>query len=238
MKKWSLFIMLPVLLILFAPVLAHDPLIEKEDWGDFEQPLQVTDPAVSYAFYGYLDNNDIDVFKYDFAKADEPLHVQLLTPVCGDHYAEFYPQFLVVAPKDMVKEPVNITLPFDLPTDLAIFYSTIAPEEPDDEEEPAKPLDLPPRATFVEPIGGTEFYDAPTVDLKIPVAGTYYVVVYYNDGITGDYVLATGTKEQFDSPVSQTLANVAEIKSGAWLHRHCDLPLGDPNAIIEPQPQN
>jgi len=228
-KKWSLLIIVPLLLMLFAPALAHDPFIEDEDWGDFTKPFQVVDSSISYALYGYLDENDVDVFKLDFAKADDLLRVQLLAPVCGDHYANFYPQFAVITSAEVVKQPLDVKLPFELPTDLAVIYSTL----PTVSAEATAEATAQARTTFVEPIGGTEFYDGPSIDLKVPAAGSYYVAVFNSDGLTGDYALATGFKEEFKSNFGQMMANVAEIKTGAWLHRNCKLPVGDPKAIIE-----
>ena len=234
MKRWSLLLMLPVLLILFTPALAHDPFIEEEDWGDFQQPFQVADSSISYALYGYLDENDVDVFRLDFAKADELLRVQLLAPVCGEHYANFYPQFVVITSAEVVKQPLDVKLPFELPADLAVIYSTLPTATTAEATAEATPeATAQARTTFVEPIGGTEYYNGPTTDIKVPAAGSYYVAVFNNDGMTGDYTLATGFKEEFKSSFGQMMANVAEIKTGAWLHRHCDLPVGDPNAIIE-----
>ena len=234
MKKWSLLLVFPALLLILVPVLAHDPLIEDNDWGDFNQPFQVTDSSISYALYGYLDENDIDVFKLDFAQVDDLLRVQVLAPVCGDHYAQFYPQFAIIISAELVKQPLDVKLPFELPADLAVLYSTLPASTPAEASAEATPESTAQvRSTFVEPFGGTEFYDGPSIDLKVPAEGSYYVVVFNADGMTGDYTLATGYKEAFKSSFGQMMANVAEIKTGAWLHRHCDLPLGDPNAVIE-----
>lgn len=233
MKKWSLLILLPILLMVVAPTLAHDPFIEDEDWGDFTQPFQVEDSSISYALYGYLDENDVDVFRLDFAEADALLRVQVLAPVCGEHYANFYPQFAVITSAEVVKQPLDVKLPFTLPTDLAVIYSTLPSVTADATAEATADATAQERPIFVEPFGGTQFYDGKTTDLKVPAVGTYFVAVFNNDAMTGDYTLATGYKETFNSPAGQMMANVAEIKTGAWLHRKCDLPVGNPAAIIE-----
>lgn len=233
MKKWPLLILLPVLLMVAAPTLAHDPFIEDEDWGDFMQPFQVEDSSISYALYGYLDENDVDVFRLDFAEADALLRVQVLAPVCGEHYASFYPQFAVITSAEVVKQPLDVKLPFELPAELAVIYSTLPTVTADATAEATAEAIAQARPTFVEPFGGTKFYDGKTTDLTVPAVGSYYVVVFNNDEMTGDYTLATGYKEEFNSSFGQMIANVADIKSGAWLHRKCDLPVGDPAAIIE-----
>ncbi|MEZ4669546.1 MAG: hypothetical protein R3E39_16705 [Anaerolineae bacterium] len=176
----------------------------------------------------------MDVFQLNFAQADSLLRTELLTPVCGEHYANFYPQFVIVTAQENITEDLEVILPFELPDGMGVLYSTLAmPPAPGAELAPEATSDV--RPIFVEPFGGTEFYQGPKIDLNVPAVDAYYVAVFNNDGQTGDYTLATGVKEQFNSPISQMLTNVQTIKSGEWLHRRCDLPVGDPNAIIEHQ---
>jgi hypothetical protein len=214
------------LLLLTLPVLAHDPFIEDHDWGGFEEPFVVTDAAISYALYGYLDDDDVDVFQLDFAEAGELLRVEVLTPVCGEHYVDFQPQFVIVAPTDAVFEPLEVELPFDLPEETAILHASF---------DPALVAEATPepRTTFIEPFGGTAFYQGEKIDLEAPTAGAYWIVVFNPDGISGDYTLATGYREVFNSPRDQVMTNVRAIQSGEWLHRRCDLPPDDPDAVIE-----
>jgi hypothetical protein len=230
MKIISLIVLIMLFLALTVPAFAHDPFIEEEDWGSFDQPKQVADSSISYALYGYLDEEDVDVFQLDFAEAEALLRAEVLTPVCGEHYANFYPQFAILTAKENVAEPLAVSLPFEIPDELAVWYSTL-PTEASAETTPEPTPET--RSTFVEPFGGTEFYDGPSIDLMTPAAGSYYVVVFNADGLTGDYTLATGYKEQFNSPADQMLQNVQAIRSGEWLHRRCDLPPGDPEAVIE-----
>lgn len=232
MKTISLIASIVVCLALTAPVLAHDPFIEEEDWGSFDAPLMVADSSISYALYGYLDEGDVDVFQLDFAEAEMLLRAEVLTPVCGEHYASFYPQFAILADRDSVTEPLDVALPFEIADDLAVLYNTIEDSMNIDAEATSEPTPEV-RSTFVEPFGGTEFYDGPSIDLMTPVAGSYYVAVFNADGLAGDYALATGYKEQFNSPADQMLRNVGAIRSGEWLHRRCDLPPDDPDAVIE-----
>lgn len=232
MKKLSLATLILLSLVIAVPAFAHDPFIEEEDWGSFDAPVPVADSSISYALYGYLDEEDVDVFQLDFAEADALLRAEVLAAVCGEHYINFYPQFAILAAKEDVAEPIDVSLPFDIPDDLAVLYSTIdTPTDASGEVTPEPTLEA--RDTFVEPFGGTEFYQGPAIDLMIPVAGSYYVAVFNADGLTGDYTLATGYKEQFNSPADQMLQNVQAIRSGEWLHRRCDLPPGDPDAIVE-----
>ena len=232
MKSYFVLGLIVFSLLVVIPIYAHDPFIEEEDWGGFDAPNPVVDSSISYAFYGYLDEADVDVFQLDFAEADSLLRTEVLAAVCGEHYANFYPQFAVVTAKENIAEPLDVTLPFDIPDGLGILYSTVStPADPVAEMTPEATAAV--RTTFVEPFGGTEFYQGPNIDLMVPAQGIYYVAVFNADGQTGDYTLATGVKEQFNSPADQMLQNVQAIRSGAWLHRRCDLPPGDPDTIIE-----
>lgn len=222
MKK--LVVGLIVMVLSAMPAAAHDPFIEEHDWS-FDEPYQTADPSISYALYGYLDEDDVDVFRLDFDEADALLRVEVLATVCGEHYLDFYPQFVILADSAVVNEPVEVELPFDLPDELSVWYATFQ-EEFDSKSTDARP-------TFVEPFGGTEFYEGPKIDLKVPAAGSYWVVVFNANDKTGDYTLATGYRETFNSPFDQMIKNVRQIQSGEWLHRRCDLAPDDPNAVIE-----
>jgi hypothetical protein len=218
-------------LALAGAVWAHDPSIEKADWGGFETAVVLPDATISYALYGYLDEGDIDVFRLDFEAADSLLRAEVLTPVCGQHYADFYPQMAILGPAVEGVEALAVDLPFDVPEGLVVYVSTWEPAE--EVEAEATPEAASPRPTFVEPFGGTEFYEAPRFDFQTPASGSYYVVVFNADRMAGDYTLATGYREVFKSPANQVMSAVRAIRSGEWLHRRCELPPGDPNAIIE-----
>jgi hypothetical protein len=220
-------VILFTLIAIALPAAAHDPFIEEEDWGDFEQPYSVEDSSISYALYGYLDEDDIDVFQLEFSEADRML-VELLVPVCGEHYAAFYPQFAVIgAAADADPEIDTADLPFELPDGMGII-AIGGSGDPKDSKRP----------TFVEPFGGTAFYEAPRLDMDAPTDGTHYVVVYLpvsgeSEAMTGDYTLATGYREVFSSDAGRMMSAVAAIRSGEWLHRRCDLLPDDPDAVLE-----
>lgn len=214
---------LALLLLLIAfPVFAHDPAIEEEDWGGFDEPYRVEDATISYALYGYLDEADIDVFQLDFSADDNQLRVEVLVPVCGEHYAEFQPHYAVFSDNPAAADPdlTEAEFPFAVPEGYAPVYVD-ADAAPEGERE-----------TFVEAFGGTEFYEAPRLDLDVP-AGTYLIAVYAPDEETsGDYTIATGYREVFSMGLD-TVTAVAAIRANSWLHRDCDLAPDDPNAIIE-----
>ncbi len=221
-------IILALVLLMAFPAAAHDPSIEEEDWGGFDAPFQTADATVSYALYGYLDEADVDVFALDFPEADMLLRAELLIPVCGAHYADFYPQMVIFAPAADGLTAIDITLPFDVPEGYVPVYTSAPAAQPEATPEPEGE-----RPTFVEPVGGTVFYESVRTDWTVTVAGSYRVAVYNPEGQPGDYALATGYREVFNSSPLQMMQAVAAIRSNEWLHRRCDLPLDDPNAVIE-----
>ena len=216
---WRYLFMFLLASIVSAPVLAHDPYIEEDDWGDFDTPFVIPSDQISYALYGYLDEEDIDVFAISFDKTASLLRVELLVPQCGAHYVDFFPDYVILAPG--IEDTVNMDLPFDIPEGYGVFFA-------ENDEAPA----TDERETFLEPFGGTTFYEAPRHDLTVPVAGTYYIVLFDADGKTGDYSLATGYEERFGSGMARVLRNTSTIRSNGWLHRVCDLAPDDPNAIV------
>jgi hypothetical protein len=229
MKPLTLAALVILILLAALPAAAHDPFIEHDEgWSSFKTPFVAPDAAISYALYGYLPKADsIDVFEYNLDKAEALLRVELLVPVCGAHYQNFYPQFIIAGPP--TKDALKVELPFDLPEGMSVIYTSM-PQKQAEATPEAKPDGK--RPTFTEPFGGTIFYDGPSIDVKVPAAGTYYVVVFDPAGKGGDYTLATGYKEQFNSPREQVLRNVASVRTGEWLHRRCELSPDDPKAII------
>jgi hypothetical protein len=131
---------------------------------------------------------------------------------------------------DLVTEPLEVDLPFTVPEDQAVWFASF-PMNPQLESTPeANPT---PRPTFTELFGGTEFYDAPRYDLDVPAPGLYTVVLFDPQGLTGDYTLVTGYREEFNSPRDQMLSAVAVIRDGTWMHRRCGLAHDDPAAVVE-----
>lgn len=211
------------LLLSAMPVSAHDPHFEINDWGGIDNPYVIPyDPTVSFAMYAYLSDHDTDAIALDFKNAGDQLQAQLLVPICGKHYLDFYPQMAIVGPGLPVPSDLK-TLPFDLPTGMGA--QIIEMDQPDANSK---------RPTLYEDIGATTFYTAPEVKMKVAQAGRYYIVAWDKAGQTGDYTIATGYKEQSVSPLPYVLSSIVLIRANHWLHRDCQKDPGDPAAIIQP----
>lgn len=212
----KMLLLLTIFIITALPALAHDPYIEDDDWGEYENPYAVADSAISYAFYGYLGEDDLDVFAIDFEEAGMRLQVELLVPECGEHYVDFHPEYAIISPQ--ITDQGEFDLPIEIPEGYGVLHYESAT--------------IAERGTFLEPFGGTTFYEAPRLTLNVPEAGTYSVVLFTPPAQTGDYALAVGYEERFESPFGQMITNTARIRANDWLHRDCSLSPDDPNAII------
>jgi hypothetical protein len=223
MKRLLVLVIGLIWVLQVIPAQAHDPHFETSDWGGLDNPFVVpTDPTVSFAMYGYLEDHDIDAIAMDFKNAGDKLQTQLLVAVCGKHYTEFYPKMAIVGPGLPVPSDPK-ALPFDLPNGLGAKIV-----EMDQADANGK------RPTMYEDIGGTTFYTAPEVEMNVSQAARYYVVVWQMDGKMGDYAVATGYKETPYSPLSHTFASIAFIRSNHFLHRDCTKDPSDPKAVIQP----
>ena len=231
-------------------VLAHNPRVEVDDWGNFDDPYVIKDGNVSYAFFGYLDSSyDFDVFRLDFAERDMELRLRVLVPACGGHYTDYYPEVMIFGP---VNNNVSVNIPSWI-DGLCQFYDdgTICVESTPDPEiaenlgevdETIQPLyryvtmpETDERETFYEVHTRRDYYEVPRLNLDLADAGSYYLIVYDPQREGGDYLLSTGNTEQFLPMQDTEPESVVMQTDGYWLHRDCTLAPDDPNAIINVQ---
>lgn len=209
-----------IISLCFIPLsLAHEPFLEEGDWGMFDDPHIVVDPAIAIGLYGYLDNEDMDIFELNFLGGEDTTFFSgIRVPVCGDHYTEFYPHYAILAPEEFAT--VDTELPFDMPQGFGIFHyqgPTIMEEE---------------RLSFFDPNLQNEFYMGQASFLDFPDVGTYYIIVFNPEGQMGDYALVTGHIETFIPDPNNLDPISASIANDSWLKRDCNLSPDDPNAII------
>jgi hypothetical protein len=231
MIRW----MFPLLLLMVAaPALAHNPRAEGDDWGNFDAPYVVEDGAVSFAFFGALaPGNDLDVYQLTFSD-DDRLRLELLIPVCGDIYADYYPRILVLGAGDapligddlaalLLPDADASTAPAPTPEGEALAASIGAP--PDDlsllytyDSRPAD--DNETRTTYYEHHTRRDYYEAETVDLDV-TAGDYTLVVFDPADAGGDYLLASGYVETFFPPLPSEPEMTGMDWRASWPAEEC-----------------
>ena len=205
-------------------VLAHNPRAEFEDWSDLETPYVIEDATVSFAMFGYLGEDDVDVFRFDYPEADPLLRMKMFIPVCGEHYEDFYADYVLLDPLQETDEAyAELELPFELNDEMGgiIFAS----ERPIVDEETE-------RLSAFERHTRRVYYEAVRDELSLPQAGSYYLIVYNADAMSGDYLLSFGIKEVFFPPLDSEPEGVETNYNRYWIHRDCDLLPDDPNAVI------
>lgn len=187
------------LLLATSPGSAHKPLFEAEDTSGYADAIEISDPEVSWAAYGYLDSaGDADYYYFDI---EAPLNVytELLVPE-KKAYANFYPSYAIVGP-GLAGKP---DLPFEVPDGNGSLI-----------------IDSPSgnRDTFYEPFTGINYYRGVRKHTMLNEPGRYFVVVYDRSRNTGDYVLAVGEKESFGiGDIPGVIADVLKIRSGSIDH--------------------
>ena len=230
-------------------VLAHNPRVEVDDWGNFDDPYVVSDGRISFAFFGYLqDAQDVDIFRLDFPEPDSTLRMELFIPACGDHYVDFYPDVFVFGPtenitRSQVESWLGGLCQMYEDSSMICFENTPDPEirETIGEVPPVAfvhkyqtfdPDNSDPRATRYETHTRRDYYESERIDIPLEDAGSYYLIVADWGSSGGDYLLSTGAAEVFFPPLPNEPESVVMNTDGHWLHRDCSLAPDDPNAII------
>lgn len=183
-----------------GPVLAHVPHIERADYTQ-AAPFTVTDPALSIAVYGWLQNRtDVDWFRLE-ATNGMRLYFDLLVPVLPA-YAKAYPTYALIGPG--LPAPTQ-ALPFALPPG---YGAVVAKYDP-----------ATKRPVEYEPFGGKAYFTGPASDDNATTNGTWWIAVWEPAGKPCDYVLAIGYEERFEGPdLVRALVNTKIIRADGELH--------------------
>jgi hypothetical protein len=233
-----LLILLTFLLIGITTAFAHNPRLEVDDWGNFDAPYIVEDATVSFAFFGYLED-DLDVFRLDF-EDDDTLRLELLIPVCGDSYQDFYPQIFVLGAGDEPLESLDELLSEVETTahDLPIITPTASPTAAAASQPTSRVGEFPEglsllytydtrpedmtdeRPSFFEHHTGRDYYEVSTDDIEV-TAGSYYLVLFDPVRVGGDYLLATGYVEAFFMPLASEPESVSIDWRDEWPNKEC-----------------
>lgn len=189
------------------------------DWGGSDDPF-VFDVAYFAGYFGRLDSgDDVDALAMTF---DRPVNIMindLLVPVCGEQFVDFYPSVAVIGPELDRPIPDELAaLPFDLLDDQgALIFS---PEK----------MKIVADVRGERPFDSWQLfeqrsYDALSFTIGIPQAGDYIFVIWNADEVTGAYTLMTGAvhpdAEAFDDQ-AEFDAKLSLVSSGEWIGQACD----------------
>jgi hypothetical protein len=222
LRKLMLFALLA--LATFSAVFAKvDPYVEDpdEEWGDLADPASIWSWQAFAAQVGRLaTDNDVDAFTVNFPEPVEDWEFQMMVPVCGDHFAAFFPSVAVIGPG--LETTADTILPFDLPEGMgALVFSEDTYKER--YAEKGQRSIMTSNIVTGEPV---YFNTARTVD--IPQAGDYIIAIYEPDGNVGAYMfsIAGGEHDLFgERPLQELEAAFDTLFSGEWMGQDCNKPL-------------
>lgn len=186
-----------VFLLTAPPVSAHKPVFESAENSGYADAIEIPDPEVSWAVYGYL-SSDVDTDYYYFdVKAPIDLYTGILVPE-KKVYADFRPSYVIVGPG----LPGSHALPFPIPDGMGAVTGGWSQGAGD---------------TFYEPFTGISYYRGDRKHTMLTLPGRYYLVVYDPGHRRGDYVLSVGEKEAFGlRDLPGVIAAVMKIRGG-WV---------------------
>lgn len=181
MNRIKVFIIMSSLLSMLvlpqSTVMAHQPYCESADLT-VNNPWQVPDATVSYAYYGNLyPDADVDFFTFE-ADAGQSVLLSLSIPAI-DGQENFAPVMVVYGPgiDDVVAE--------GLPESVVIAK---------DHGAMMVPLGDEPKYWY-EPFGGRYYWNWDNYFFKAPEEATYTVALWHPEGELGRYSFVVGEEE-------------------------------------------
>ncbi|NYT01049.1 MAG: hypothetical protein GKB99_04930 [Methanocellales archaeon] len=162
---------------LLSTALAHSPLFPDENYSP-ATAYQIEDPLKSWAIYTALNNPEKgDYYKFKMSSGDR-IQVSVFTPKRPSN-SGFLPSLALMTPGNTQKDilPAYVEVPYS--------YGAIVVNGID-----------PVQATY-EPFSPGWIYETVNLNMKAPTDGIYYLVVFNNDHMTGNYGLAVGYIEEF-----------------------------------------
>jgi hypothetical protein len=182
---------------------AHQPVLEPQDSPDFKNQgmylgaVPLEDPTIaSLSVYGSLSSAD-EYDLYVFVPAEDAvIPVELLVPIRSRNM-DFKPSFVILS-KD-ITESDDVELPFDLIDGYKTkeFFSDNR------------------SGNFFEPYSMERYFRGTEIQLAVTKGQNYFIAVREPNKQSGDYVLAIGTKENFENASwGKILKDVASIKAG------------------------
>lgn len=204
------------------------------DWGTFDDPpvLTLKGAYFSGAFGRLGEPGDADVIHMRFDDpVEDAVRVDLLVPVCGDHFTDFFPTLALIGPdQDMSKETLA-ALPFDLPKGLGA--QIVEPERLAEDGDSPRPLSD-------WQVWEQDYYEPLTITFEVPIPAKYFFAIWDETGNTGAYTLLTGAvhpgPDVFNPDEVESLYDTM-LSNGAWMGVDCNTAVipeadtsGDTNA--------
>ncbi len=179
--------------------LAHVPYFAPQSLS-FDNPFQIkTELSTSVALYGALrEADDVAVFRFEVEPKDFDeagfmrLHVGMLVPRCSS-YVNYTPELVLIGPP---QESLPIALradQFDPSSTLSFEFGGIWVTD-------QLILEQREESTFYEEYTKKWYWHDASKDVRVEVAGTYYLIIYDPNKQIGAYVLEFGDVEVWKTP--------------------------------------
>lgn len=165
-----------LVLIMAAPVLAHQPFFEEKDITP-DAPWRITDPTISTAVYATLETqDDVDYYAFEGRKGQRILLEITIPQIAGQEL--FAPEMALLGPGLAVAAlPPRVAIPAGVGIELI-------------------PALTGPASTFNEPFSRTAYWERQSQRLTLPADGRYVVAVWHGGGEVGRYVFVIGDRER------------------------------------------
>ena len=216
MTRKLIFLCIILLMGISTALAKTDPYVESpdQDWGDLSNPASIWSPVAATAQVGRLgEYGDVDAFTLDFTAEKQAFQFEVMVPVCGEHFKNFYPNVAIIGPG--LDTPTE-SLPFVLADgDGAVVFDTKPDAGAERLVSPNNPLnDLP-------------IYEGTLRSVEVPEAGQYMLAIWEPNGNVGAYMIATGTEHDMfqNRPRAELDAAFDLMFSDKWLGQDCNAPL-------------
>lgn len=164
-----------LLTIVFVPaVSAHSPVFSEGN-DTLESAHQINDPEKSWVMYGHLQEGESDYYKMNIEEGQTISLKMIIPPEYFDH--GFIPEMTLIGPG---LPSDSLELKADFPDDGAITVEGTKVSSPE-----------------YEPFTPSASYTVAELEIKAPQSGEYYIQIFDNEHLSGNYGLTIGERESF-----------------------------------------
>jgi hypothetical protein len=162
----------------FTAADAHKPIQSDGENLSFENAMHIPDHKISWVIYEALDAYQTKFYSFE-AKKGDPFYASIVIPKL-DPLESYKPSLALAGEGIQIKNIGIIDAEFP-PGGIVVYdYDGIIPSK-----------------EFYEPFGQTTYWERQEIQISIPEDGTYYIMVFDIQGVSGKYSLAVGTIEDF-----------------------------------------